>query len=93
MLDCAFPVVEECLNSYADDTSGSAVSQLPLGYEGPCSVTVSGRSSATVVLPRVSEAVSAAKFAVGHLGGYSLAVVRPSTLDRVTHQTWQDWAF
>lgn len=76
-----------------DDHSGFACAELPFGYSGPCAVHVEGRTSMTLVFPDVAQAEAAAKFAVGPLGGYVSAHVRPAEGRSVTHPTWQDWAF
>ena len=72
---------------------GEAVSALPAGYSGACAVEMEGCTTRTYSFPCVAEAVSAANFAVGELGGYQHARVRPCLASEVTHQSWTDWAF
>lgn len=76
-----------------DELTGTAIATLPEGYEGPCEVTLSGRTTSKLVFPDVAQAESAARFAVGALGGYHQARVSPSQSAYVTHATWEDWAF
>lgn len=72
---------------------GTATSSLPLDYEGPCELTVQGRTEQSAVFPTTEDALAAARFAVGELGGYPRARVSEARNKVVTHKTWSDWAF
>ncbi len=72
---------------------GTAVSNLPPDYEGPCELVVQGRTGQSAVFPTVDDACAAARFAVGELGGYLRAQVKAGRDLAVTHRTWSDWAF
>ena len=76
------------------DELGTALSELPEGYAGPCVVEVTGRTSQRLGFSNETDAVSAACFAVGELGGFHQAVVRPgkASPDK-TYAKWTDWAF
>lgn len=87
------PILEEKV-LFEHDFVGTAVTRLPDDYLGPCEVVLEGRTRLVLVLPTVDDAYSAAKFAVGELGGYLRAVVNTKQPEQeVTHQTWTDWAF
>lgn len=85
------PAIEETIA--APEEGGTAVSRLPLGYEGVCTLEVQGRTKSAVVFPTVAEAIHAASFAVGTLGGYLHALVTATPHAKATHQSWTDWAF
>lgn len=76
-----------------ESVDGSAYSELPHGYEGPCRMTYEGSSGANqAVFPDVQHARAAASFAikVDH-GGYRSAVLSAALASEVTHATWTDW--
>lgn len=79
---------------FASEFQGIAYTRVREGYRGPCEVRIeaAGRDD-RVVLPDVYEANRAAKFAVGDVGGYEMAVVVPAPDAKVTHRTWTSWAF
>jgi hypothetical protein len=70
-----------------------AYTEVPDGYEGPCQLTIPNQSPKAIVFPSVRQACRAAKFAIGEIGGYVLAVVSPAEDKKVTHETWESWAF
>lgn len=87
-----FVTVEKVIVEH--DEGGCAVARLPEGYEGPCLLEVRGATKHCVGFNCVSDALSAARFAVGGLGGFYSAVVRPGkTADENTYARWSDWAF
>jgi hypothetical protein len=86
-----FPVQKLLAES---EEGGCAVAELPEGYDGPCVVEVHGRVTQRLGFPSVREAVSAAKFAVGALGGFYKAIGQPGkAVDENTYARWSDWAF
>lgn len=78
---------------YETEVLGAAFSAVPPDYHGACRMEY-GRDGAThnAVFPTVSEANSAAHFAVGHLGGFDIATLFPAPGTAPTHRTWMDWA-
>lgn len=78
---------------YEHDVLGLVVSRIPAGYQGPTQLHAQGRVSSLAVFPDFAQALSAARFAVGELGGYNRAVLTPSTAEAVTFEYWDDWAF
>lgn len=74
--------------------SGTAFSTLPLGYEGPCRMTYTGRLGVphSVVFANVAEARLAASFAVQpDRGGYRTAELTVANAEEVTHACCVDW--
>lgn len=72
---------------------GVAYSHVPSNYAGPCRMTAEGRTKAVIVLPSVTDAENAARFAVGELGGYHASRVEPAPDAISTHASWDLWAF
>lgn len=78
---------------FEHDFLGIALSRVPPGYEGPCVVQLEGRTNSAVAFLDVGNANSAARFAVGELGGYSKAVVSRAPGADYGYAHWTDWAF
>lgn len=89
----SYDVLDEEVVHQHDILGGTVMSRVPAGYTGPTQLEVTRRTSSVAVFPDYAQALSAARFAVGELGGYNQAVLTPSTLDKVTHENWDEWAF
>lgn len=89
----SYDVLDEEVVHQHDILGGTVMSRAPAGYTGPTQLEVTRRTSSVAVFPDYAQALSAARFAVGELGGYNQAVLTPSTHDKVTHESWDDWAF
>jgi hypothetical protein len=72
---------------------GIAYTSVPEEYQGACRLEVEHRSKSAAVFPSEHEANSAASFAIGILGGYSIARVTPAPGFAPTHPDWRAWAF
>jgi hypothetical protein len=78
------------------DVLGTAYTSVGPEYSGPCALVCrSGKGTLTprAVFPSVTDANSAASFAVGALGGYARADVYEAPAEPPTHDSWVDWAF
>lgn len=76
------------------DVGGVAVSVVPDGYEGPCTVTLESGFDRRehAVLPNVQVAESVACYAVSYPdGGFARAQIDPAPGATVTHATLVDW--
>ncbi|SEB26316.1 hypothetical protein [Variovorax sp. YR216] len=72
----------------------TAFSRLPLGYEGPCRMSYTGRLGVpqSVVFANLAEARLAATFAVQpDRGGYHTAELTVADTREVTHASCIDW--
>ena len=66
----------------------------PVGFTGPCAVLRDDGSDAEIcVLPSKAEAKKAAIYAAKPHGGFGSVIVVLSTHKKVTHTTFEDWAF
>lgn len=84
--------MSESIVLYETDVLGIAYTSVRPGYLGHCSLTCSGRTKQRAVFPTTEEAHSAARFAVGELGGFNVANVHEAPDESVTHASWEDWA-
>lgn len=80
---------------YEHEVLGSAYSAVNPGYQGACRMEYKSPSGArgSAVFPNPTEAESAARFAVGELGGYAVATVTEAPGWPPTHEKYVDWAF
>ena len=83
--------------SILDNIGGDyATTELPEDYVGACSLQSEnpiGTFKTLAVFPSFDEACTAASYAIAPDGGYSNVTVAAAPTERVTHQTWDDWAF
>lgn len=80
---------------YEHEVLGAAYSAVDPEYQGACRMEYRSPSGTrgSAVFPNVAEAESAARFAVGALGGYETATVTEAPGWPTTHDKCVDWAF
>lgn len=79
---------------YEHSELGSTISsRVPSSYRGVTQLEAVSRKTSIAVFPTYEQALSAAKFAVGPMGGYQHAVLTRGTAPSITHTHWEDWAF
>ncbi|QCF28091.1 hypothetical protein [Hydrocarboniclastica marina] len=81
------------IGEMAEEIGGAqAISYLPAGYDGACSIVVGLDTERTVaVMPNTTEGRRVALYAIRPEGYATSAYVFPSSGSDVTHQTLEDW--